>query len=451
MGILEFLFGSRYRGPSDYKRKRKTVEDAQEIEKAVTLIRKNPLMKYTYDNELLDAIKEGQEQLIVNQQLILDSVTVKDKKRGEIGLSDYLTSGKIGLLAQNAFKEAIGLPTEKIQEQIAKEISEEKTLISNQINELKNALKTMQSRIEKKESEEFKPSIESKEVYELQAQVKELKNLLDEEKKSLWEVKPEVIEKKKQEMSNMKWEIQELKDKLEQSQIRKKELEKEIESVQKEKEALPKLKTKGIISSKSKKEGKISKVLKKVVQSKKGATKDSSKEKVTDKILSSSKGIKGAVSSSFEKVSSFFKPAGLFSKNVQFELFVEGNFSCKYPKWPPDINVSEDVILSVSSGPFGVEISAKEILSLTFGAYTNKIITLIKSQLKANILVQTIGVDTAYLEFVFKQGNLYWLYKAKIVECNQKFYTVAVKGVKSEINKIEKISDEVLNSIRCEK
>ena len=141
----------------------------------------------------------------------------------------------------------------------------------------------------------------------------------------------------------------------------------------------------------------------------------------------------------------------MFQKSTDYETFVEGNFSFKYPKWPPDINVSDDVVLSVSSGPFGVELSSKEIFSLTFGAYVNKIITLIKSQLKANVLVQTIGVDTAYLEFIFKQGNLYWLYKAKIVECNGKFYTIAIKGLKSEIKKIENISNEVLNSSRCEK
>ena len=79
MGLLDFLFRRKHFEPLSSKRRRKPVEQAQEIERAIKQIRKSPLLKYTYDKELLEAIRLGQEQMIDNQQLIIDYVTVKDK------------------------------------------------------------------------------------------------------------------------------------------------------------------------------------------------------------------------------------------------------------------------------------------------------------------------------------------------------------------------------------
>ena len=212
MGILDFI--RKKKAPSKVIQKKiiKSVEHAEEIEHAIKIIKKNPLMKHTYDHNLLESIKTTHEQIIVNQQLILDSVTIRDKEKGEIGLSDYLVSGEFLKNAEGAFKKAIGISAEQFSVTAqSKETIEPK--ISKQLNELKELVIKLEEKIKLGEKQR---GISSSEKGEKKESILDLKVSREQEQK--------IIELTKQldslrEELNLKEQIEsQLREKLTQSQ-----------------------------------------------------------------------------------------------------------------------------------------------------------------------------------------------------------------------------------------
>jgi len=365
--------------------------EVETIDRAIRVIQKNPYMKYAYDLELLQAIEKFQEQLAVNQQLILDAVTVKDPEKGQIGLAEWLVSGTLLEQIKEARRAAPPLAPRAAP---AAAPSPRVEVAERKINELKARLATMEKELEK-EREKVAGAMEER------VKVEGEREALEEEVEKI-ERKAGVKKRKEVKVKR--------KPVLEPTPIEKPLVPEKIEKIKPEPIA---------------------------------EVEEAAKE------LEKPKGVIGKAIGELKGVPSLLKPKQLFKRKARFDSFVYGNFYFEYPQWPADLHVAEDVILSVSSGPFGVELSVKELYPLTFGAYITKITALIKEQLKAKIIKQKTSIDSAYLEFEFKQQGVTWLYKSKVIECDERFYTVAVKGPKDRFSKIGNVAETVLGSIKC--
>ncbi len=134
-------------------------------------------------------------------------------------------------------------------------------------------------------------------------------------------------------------------------------------------------------------------------------------------------------------------------EEVTYDLFTDGPFSAEYPDWPRLKDLPENCVIGVTNGVFTVELSLEEMEPLTFATYMKKIIAGVEEQLNAKILQKRVLLDSAYLEFVLVRDNKLWLYKAKIVECNRRFYTVSINGPKKEFQVLKPVIDHVLASV----
>ncbi|MFH1225420.1 MAG: hypothetical protein V1676_06485 [Candidatus Diapherotrites archaeon] len=419
MGFLDFF--SKDKKGADAARERRSIrqlsEGATDLDTTINIIRKNPYMKYAFDNELLSALEKGQQQLLMNQQLILDSVTVKDPQRGEMGIAEYLISGS--LLDQ--FKDISvagkqhahgGAGTKSLEALVEK---------------LNRRIEGLEAELEKSAETSGAAAAGNEGDYRREAE-------------------------------RLHRRIELLQNELQEKEGANKSFAAELD-------ALRSAGGKGAVKAKQA-AGRRGKAAAAAVPETRTALQEKFSVRETELLPERGKVVFGygaaaeigkaeeapkGISKFVQGISSIIDARKLFQRKVKFHPFTHGNFYFEYPGWVPDLNVSEDVLLSVSSGACGVESSVKELYPLTFGGYVSKVVSLVKSQLKATILVEKTGVDSAYLEFVFMQGRLEWLYKAKIVECNSKFYTVAVKSLKEEVPKIKDISDHVLGSVRCMK
>src|SRR3989338_1227570 len=134
-------------------------------------------------------------------------------------------------------------------------------------------------------------------------------------------------------------------------------------------------------------------------------------------------------------------------EKVEYDLFTDGPFSVDYPDWPRLKELPESCVVAVTNGVFTIELSVEEMEPLTFATYMKKIISGVEEQLNAKILQKRVLLDSAYLEFVLVRDNKLWLYKAKIVECNRKFYTISLNGPKKEFPNIKPIVEHILSSV----
>ena len=134
-------------------------------------------------------------------------------------------------------------------------------------------------------------------------------------------------------------------------------------------------------------------------------------------------------------------------EKVEYDLFTDGPFSVDYPDWPRLKELPESCVVAVTNGVFTIELSVEEMEPLTFATYMKKIISGVEEQLNAKILQKRVLLDSAYLEFVLVRDNKLWLYKAKIVECNRRFYTVSINGPKKEFPAVKPVVDHVLSSV----
>ncbi len=134
-------------------------------------------------------------------------------------------------------------------------------------------------------------------------------------------------------------------------------------------------------------------------------------------------------------------------EEVEYDLFTDGPFSAEYPDWPRLKELPESCVVAVTNGVFTVEVSVEEMEPLTFATYLKKIVSGVEEQLNAKILQKRILLDSAYLEFVLVRDNKLWMYKAKIIECNRKFYTISLNGPKKEFPNIRPIVEHILSSV----
>ncbi len=134
-------------------------------------------------------------------------------------------------------------------------------------------------------------------------------------------------------------------------------------------------------------------------------------------------------------------------EEITFDLFTDGPFSAEYPDWPRLKELPENCVVAVTNGVFTVEISVEEMEPLTFATYMKKIILGVEEQLNAKILQKRVLLDSAYLEFILVRDNKLWLYKAKIVECNRRFYTASINGPKKEFQAMKAVFDRVLAAV----
>lgn len=417
MGFLDFF--SKDKKSADAAREKRSIrqlsEGATDLDTTINIIRKNPYMKYAFDNELLSALEKGQQQLLMNQQLILDSVTVKDPQRGEMGIAEYLISGSLleqfkdisvagkhhahgtaGTKSLEALVEKLNRRIEGLEAELEKSAETSGAAAGDEgdyrreMERLHRRVELLQSELHEKEEANRRFTAELEALRSAGKGAVQAKPASGRGKKTIAAAAPEIGASPREKFTA------------------------------KETELLPE-------------SGKVIFGY--------GAPAEIGKAEEAPK----------GISKLMRGISSIIDTRKLFQRQVKFHPFTHGNFYFEYPGWVPDLNVSEDVLLSVSSGACGVEASVKELYPLTFGGYVGKVSSLVKSQLKATIIVEKTGVDSAYLEFVFMQGRLEWLYKAKIVECDSKFYTVAVKSLKKEVPKIKDISEHVLGSVRCMK
>lgn len=419
MGFLDFFSkrgAVRARTQRGEREAKPFDEHGTTVDKAIAVIRSHPYMKYTFDNELLNAIERNQQEIMVHQQLILDSVTVKDPQRGEMGIAEYLISGS--LLEQ--FKDI------SVSEKPHGHGGTGTKSLEALVEKLNLRIEGLEAELEKSGETSLAAAGDNgdyaREAERLHRRVELLQNELHEKEESNRRFTAEL-------------------------------------------EALRAAAVKGAVQAKPA-SGRGKKTVAAAAPEISALPREKIAVKETELLPESGKVIFGygtaaeiekaeeapkGISKFMQGISSIIDTRKLFQRQVKFHPFTHGNFYFEYPGWVPDLNVSEDVLLSVSSGACGVEASVKELYPLTFGGYVGKVASLVKSQLKATIIVEKTGVDSAYLEFVFMQGRLEWLYKAKIVECGSKFYTVAVKSLKEEVPKIKGISDHVLGSVRCVK
>lgn len=140
-----------------------------------------------------------------------------------------------------------------------------------------------------------------------------------------------------------------------------------------------------------------------------------------------------------------------FGQKVYYDLFTSCGFTIEYPEWPRKEENKGDVILAVSNGPFRMEIYVEDKGPYTFASYSRRLSSAIRDQLGGKLTRKSETVDSAYLEFVIVKGNVLWLYRARVIECNNRFYTVSFSGPKNEFGKLVQIIDHVFGSIECYK
>lgn len=342
-------------------------------------------VKSLSDRELLETMLRLQEKIIINQQLIIANLTVKDPEKGDIGLASYLASGGRPRRHYPAadFAEPAGGIEEAEPAEPAHGVKEAGNAEEPPAHKKHGARLT---------GERLKRSMEK------------LRSLRDVKMRLKKRESPEMTPEDRQLLGTLLGNLDEKIDELRST------MKAELPSP--EKEELPEK-----------------------------AAAEAAELPAENLMKPPAKAGKPSV---FGKISSLF-----FRKLPKYNTFTDGNFSVEYPDWVPDMNIHEDVILSVSRGSCGIEVSMKQLHPLTFGGYVSKIISLVKGQLKATVVEEKTGTNNAYIKFEFTQGGYKWIYMARVVECNASFYTVAVKVLAEDLPKVESLAKYVLNSVGC--